>query len=227
MSQSLPIRFANRLQDLIESFRALDFLTPTAIRLYLAPVFIMAGAGKLDFSGAIPVPKAEVVQWFGNPDWGLGLPFPELMVFLAAYTEFFGGIALVIGLAVRWLSVPLMATMLVAALTAHWDNGWFAIAPGNPDTSAAKAAAYVGFPGAQESLQNSEEVAKRAAAAKRILQQHGNYNWLTEKGNFVILNNGIEFAVTYFLMLSVLFFMGAGRFLSLDYYIRLFLRDRE
>lgn len=227
MSQSLPIRTANRLQDFIEAFRFLDFLAPTAIRLYLAPIFIIAGVGKLDFSGGLPAPKHDVVQWFGNPDWGLGLPMPELLAYLAAYTELLGGIALVIGVAVRWFAVPLMITMLVAAFTAHWDNGWFAVAPSNPDTSAARVAAWIGFPGAQESLENSEEVAKRVSAAKRILREHGNYNWLTEKGNFVVLNNGIEFAITYFLMLAVLFFMGAGRYLSVDYYLRLFFRDRE
>lgn len=220
MSQALPIRLANRLQDLIESFRFLDFLAPTAIRLYLAPIFVIAGHHKLHNI-------EDIISWFGNPDWGLGLPYPELMAYLAAYTEFLGGIALLVGVAVRWFAVPLMVTMIVAAVTAHWDNGWFAITPTNPDTSAAKAAAWVGFPGAAESLENSEEAGKRLNAAKRILRQHGNYNWLTEKGNFVILNNGIEFAVTYFLMLAVLFFMGAGKFLSLDYYIRLFFRDRE
>ena len=54
--------------------------------------------------------------------------------------------------------------------------------------------------------------------AKDILREHGNYDWLTEKGSFVILNNGIEFATTYFIMLMVLFFWGGGRYLSLDYY---------
>ena len=51
-----------------------------------------------------------------------------------------------------------------------------------------------------------------------ILREHGNYPWLTEKGNLVVLNNGIEFAATYFIMLLVLFFYGAGRYLSLDYW---------
>ena len=32
-------------------------------------------------------------------------------------------------------------------------------------------------------------------------------------------NNGVEFAVTYILMLLILFFCGGGRFLSLDYWV--------
>ena len=34
-----------------------------------------------------------------------------------------------------------------------------------------------------------------------------------------MLNNGIEFAATYFAILLALFFMGAGRYLSADYWI--------
>ena len=35
-----------------------------------------------------------------------------------------------------------------------------------------------------------------------------------------MLNNGIEFAATYFVMLLVLFFIGAGRYASIDYWLR-------
>jgi uncharacterized membrane protein YphA (DoxX/SURF4 family) len=51
------------------------------------------------------------------------------------------------------------------------------------------------------------------------LQEHGNYDWLTEYGNFVVLNNGIEFAATYFVMLLALFFIGGGKYLSIDYWL--------
>ncbi|HFA59185.1 MAG TPA: hypothetical protein ENJ83_00695, partial [Rhodospirillales bacterium] len=63
------------------------------------------------------------------------------------------------------------------------------------------------------------EAAEKLERANAILQQYGNYDWLTSSGEFVILNNGIEFAATYFIMLLVLFFYGAGRYLSLDYWI--------
>jgi uncharacterized membrane protein YphA (DoxX/SURF4 family) len=43
---------------------------------------------------------------------------------------------------------------------------------------------------------------------------------LTSSGNFVVLNNGIEFSATYFIMLLALFFTGAGRYASVDYWIR-------
>jgi uncharacterized membrane protein YphA (DoxX/SURF4 family) len=52
-----------------------------------------------------------------------------------------------------------------------------------------------------------------------LLREHGNYSWLTDKGSLVVLNNGIEFGATYFVMLLALFFSGAGRFVSVDYWI--------
>lgn len=187
-------------------------IAPLLLRLYLAPIFIAAGLHKFhNFD--------DIVSWFGNPEWGLGLPAPEVMAFLAASTELVGGLLLIAGLATRWIAMPLMVTMLVAAFSVHWQHGWFAIAPGNPETSTASVLAPVGFPGAKESLENSVEVGKRVSAAKSLLREHGNYNWLTEKGNFVVLNNGIEFAATYFIMLLSLVFTGGGRFTSVDYWL--------
>ena len=142
------------------------------------------------------------------------------MVFLAAFSEFVGGLALLIGLAVRWFAVPLMVSMLVAMATVHWEHGWFAIAPGNPETSTAKVLADVGIPAAQRSLENSIGVGERVSAAKSLLREHGNYDWLTAKGGFVILNNGIEFAATYFIMLLSLLFAGGGRYFSVDDWLR-------
>ena len=91
------------------------------MRLYLVPVFWMAGTNKLG-------DMESTIAWFGNPDWGLGLPMPELMAWAAALTEAGGAILLLIGLATRWISIPLMVTMVVAAVTVHWDRGWAAIA---------------------------------------------------------------------------------------------------
>jgi len=179
---SLHNGFFSRLQYL-------DGLAPLALRLYLAYPIWYAGREKL--AGI-----ENTIQWFGNPEWGLGLPFPTALANMAAYTEFIGALLLVIGLATRWISIPLIVTMLVAIFAVHWDHGWFAIA------------------------QSSDpEVAMRVGSARELLQEHGNYSWLTAKGGFVILQNGIEFAVTYLIMLFALLFTGGGRFVSVDYYL--------
>ncbi|MGB0204465.1 MAG: DoxX family protein [Neptuniibacter sp.] len=197
------INFANRLQDVLNSTRCADGIAPLLLRLYLAPVFLQAGWNKLSHF-------EDTAAWFGNPEWGLGLPMPEVMAALAAGTEFIGGILLIVGLAVRWISIPLMITMLVAAFAVHWENGWLAIADG----------------GSWLANERVMEAQERLAAAKSILQEHGNYSWLTGRGSVVILNNGIEFAITYFVMLLSLFFTGAGRFVSFDYFIEKCFRDR-
>lgn len=206
-----------RVHGWLDGSRQLDFIAPLLLRLFLAPVFISAGLNKL-------LAFDSTVEWFGNADWGLGLPLPWLMAFLAVATELLGGVLLLLGLATRYIAVPLMVTMLVAAFAVHWDNGWYAIAPSDPATSMSQPLAAIGVPGAEASLQNSEEVSKRLDAARGLLQEHGHYNWLTETGPFVVLNNGIEFAATYFIMLLSLFFTGAGRYLSVDYWLGKVLR---
>ncbi len=108
----------------LDKLKVADFIMPLLIRLYLAPVMWMAGANK--FSGF-----SNTVEWFGNEEWGLGLPLPYLLVFLVASAEILGAILLFFGAGVRLISVPLMAIMLVAALTVHWKNGWLAIATGD------------------------------------------------------------------------------------------------
>jgi len=82
------------------------------------------------------------------------------MAFLAAWTEYVGAILLLAGLAVRWISLPLMFTMIVAATSVHWQNGWLAI------TEASGPFASERTPGTAERLE----------AAKSILQAYGNYS---------------------------------------------------
>ena len=198
------LSFFNRLQDALDACRRLDFLGPLLLRLYLVPVFWMAGMHKLTDIDA-------TAAWFGNPDWGLGLPFPELLAWAAALTEMGGALLLLFGLAVRWVSIPLIVTMLVAIFAVHWPYGWQAIA----DASA---------PFANERVIESVDKLERA---RELLKEHGNYDWLTSSGKLVVLNNGIEFAATYLVMLVALFFSGAGRWLSLDYWLGQALRKQS
>ena len=214
------VTFANRIHDLLDRTRKWDFLAPLLIRLFLSVVFISAGWNKL---GSFD----STVAWFGNADWGLGLPFPWLLTLLATVTELVGGIFLLIGFATRWVSVPLMITMLVAIFTVHWGNGWFAIAPSDPATSTARPLAELGLPAAQASLENSAQVGERLSKARALLREHGQYDWLTAKGGYVVLNNGIEFGVTYLVMLLVLFFQGAGRYVGVDHWIARAARRRQ
>ncbi len=186
------MKLLTRLQGWMDLTRKVDFLGPLALRLYLVPVFWVAGTNKL---GGMD----NIINWFGNTDWGLGLPFPALMAWLAVSTEVLGAVALLLGFATRWFCIPLMIQMVVAATIVHWHNGWQAVAdPMSPFANA-----------------NVQGAVERLDKAKDLLREHGNYEWLTETGNFIVSNNGIEWAVTYLLMLLALFFTGAGK-ISLD-----------
>lgn len=190
------LELACKAHGLLNKTNVADFLAPLALRLYLVPVFWVAGMNKLNSF-------EDTAAWFGNPEWGLGLPMPEVMLFLAMASELGGAVLLFFGVAVRWISIPLMFTMFIAATKVHWHNGWQAV----HDLMSPWASA------------NAEAAFERLDRAKSILEEHGNYDWLTEHGSFLVSNNGVEWAVTYFVMLLALFFIGGGRWVSADYWL--------
>ena len=85
----------------------LAFIGPTLARLTVGLVFIGTGWGKLHSLG-------DVTDFFAS----LHIPAPGFNARLAASTEFFGGILVLVGLGTRLASLPLAFTMVVAILTA-------------------------------------------------------------------------------------------------------------
>lgn len=211
-------RLHQRVLSYLSSFEG---IAPLLLRIFLAPIFIKAGYGKLQLGaenvGFIERLTADpnVVAWFGNPDWGLGLPIPEVLALMAGWTEFLGGWLLLFGLLTRLISIPLMLTMIVAATTAHWSNGWHAL----PE-------AKLTVPW-EWRVDLIDDALERKSRAVSILETHGNIDYLTEAGSFTVLKNGIEFAATYFIMLLSLLFTGGGRFTSVDYWLIRVLNPRE
>ncbi|WP_419204586.1 DoxX family protein [Bordetella trematum] len=176
-----------------------DFIALLAIRLYLLPVLYVGAHAKVTgFQGT--------VAWFAQPvaEGGLGLPWPLLMAGLATATEVAGCILLALGLFTRLVSIPLIVTMTVAGLMVHGSHGWAAIAPKSAE-SAQRMDAFMGW------LAHTFP---------------GRFNYITELGDPIILNNGVEFTVTYAIMLLVLLFHGGGRYVSLDYWLDLWTRQR-
>src|ERR1700746_3405255 len=78
-----------------------------AVRLYWGWQFFQTGWGKLQ-----DIPK--VVDFFTS----LGLPFPNVTAYLVGESECVGGILLFLGLGSRFISLPLLADMVGAYLTA-------------------------------------------------------------------------------------------------------------
>lgn len=102
--------------------RQLPNLTDEALlllRLVLGAVFIAHGGQK-------------VFGWFGGhglegtAQFMATMGVPTALAYLAAFTEFFGGLALVGGLLTRLASLGLFFTMAVAIVKVHLAGGFFA-----------------------------------------------------------------------------------------------------
>ena len=101
------------IHNLLKNFEALNFVPLTIIRVYLFFVFWYAGTGKVDnfdkFSG-----------YLGT----LGVPLPDILSWMVILTEAGGAALLLVGLFVRWMSIPLLIVMFFAGYLVHYENGW-------------------------------------------------------------------------------------------------------
>ncbi len=165
--------------------RGLDFLPPLLLRLFLAPLLYVSGSQKLGiFTGEYS--KWNPLSWFNtdNPvhqatSAGLAkVPFigdgvASLLTTSIGWLEVIGALFLLIGFAVRWISLPLLALVALTAIIAL----------------------------------NGQDI---VATFKEMLMTHG-YTDMS--------SSTFSKAVVYFLMLLTLFFMGAGRFFSVDWFL--------
>ncbi|WP_407316148.1 DoxX family protein [Pseudomonas sp. nanlin1] len=92
----------------------------TLVRLCVGIIFMAHGSQKLFglFGG---YGLSGTAQWMES----IGLAPGLLMALLSGSAEFFGGLALVIGLLVRPAAAALAATLVVAIATVHLHNGLF------------------------------------------------------------------------------------------------------
>lgn len=100
-----------RVEKLGRAAAALSFLPPLLTRLVIGQAFFFTGRGKLENFG-------NTVAFFTE----LGIPFPELNAAFVSRLEFYGGIALIVGLLTRLAAAGLASTMVVALMTADKES---------------------------------------------------------------------------------------------------------
>ncbi|MBW3625344.1 MAG: DoxX family protein [Armatimonadetes bacterium] len=89
------------------------------LRLVLGITFFMHGAQK-------------VLGWFGGnglagtAEFMGGMGIPAILAYVVAFTEFFGGIAVLLGLLTRLAALGITFVMLGAIFMVHLKNGFFA-----------------------------------------------------------------------------------------------------
>ncbi|NWN82439.1 MAG: DoxX family protein [Halomonas sp.] len=95
-------------------------IAPLALRIPAGVIFMAHGAQKLFgwFGGG---GLTGTAQWLS----AMGIEPGFLMALLAGGTEFFGGLALILGLLIRPAAVGLAVTMLMAIFSVHIANGLF------------------------------------------------------------------------------------------------------
>lgn len=89
----------------------------TVLRIFAGSVFAMHGYQKLFVFGIAGVQGA-----FAK----MGAPLPMITGPLIGFLEFFGGLALIIGLLTRFVALGLVADMLGAIVLVHFANGFAA-----------------------------------------------------------------------------------------------------
>ena len=107
------MKFIFKIHNSLKSFESVDFVPLLSLRLYLFYVLWFAGVGKIDsfdkFSG-----------YLGT----LGVPLPDIFTWLVILTEAGGAVLLLVGLFVRWATIPLLIVMFFAGYLVHYQNGW-------------------------------------------------------------------------------------------------------
>jgi uncharacterized membrane protein YphA (DoxX/SURF4 family) len=167
----------------LEWMRVFDFLAPLAIRLFLAPMFWISGVKRLGLFSSSDFVIYNPLTWLNAEAFqqsvasmsntlfsGMGA---ETLVILLGCIEITAAVLLVLGFAVRWVTLALMFVVVVLGLIAMGDAGFL-------------------------------------TSMEQLIMSHGYTN---------MTNNLVEVYLVYFVLLLALFFMGAGRWVSMDWYI--------
>jgi putative oxidoreductase len=98
----------------LTGLKKLSWLNPILLRGYIGYSFFC-------------VHGMDKVRPKGTWDWGQAFASagsPQFLYYIAAWTEFLAGLALLLGLLTRWAAVGLAGVMLYAVFKIHWSAGF-------------------------------------------------------------------------------------------------------
>jgi putative oxidoreductase len=102
------VKFATELSDRLS---AAWWIPALLMRLFVGYFFMETGWGKIHHLAAF---TTRFEQW--------GIPYPSFNAALSAYTEFLGGALTILGLGMRFVSIPMIINMIVAIITVKLKN---------------------------------------------------------------------------------------------------------
>ena len=97
---------AQRYEDAVRRLSAAEWVPQLLMRLFVGYFFLESGWGKIHDLDTF-------AQRFA--DWGI--PAPAFNAALSGYTEFIGGLLILVGLGTRLVSIPMFINMVVAILS--------------------------------------------------------------------------------------------------------------
>ena len=107
------MKIIRSLHKFLESLQNLDFIGLFLIRLYLFNVMWFAGTDHMENMD-------KLSGWLGTQ----GFPLPEITTWMVVITEIGGAALLLMGLFVRWATVPMIIMVFFTGYLIHIDNGW-------------------------------------------------------------------------------------------------------
>jgi putative oxidoreductase len=97
--------------ELFDRLWAASWIPALLTRLFVGYFFMETGWGKIHNLDAFTM---RFAQW--------GIPHPAFNAALSGYTEFLGGALTILGLVMRFVSIPMIINMIVAILTVKLKN---------------------------------------------------------------------------------------------------------
>jgi putative oxidoreductase len=104
-------RLVTAAAELFDRLSAAWWIPALLTRLFVGYFFMETGWAKIHNLDAF---TTRFVGW--------GIPYPAFNAALSAYTEFLGGALTIIGLGMRFVSIPMSINMIVAILTVKLKN---------------------------------------------------------------------------------------------------------